>query len=211
MKPVATILCLISFAILTACSRPEPLPEPIRKLRVMEVGAVADLRNGQLPGRARSADEVDLAFDVSGSLVERPVSIGSQVEKGDLIARLDPRDFQANVRAAEAAARNAESNFERGGELLKKQFISQAEYDRLEAEVDITQARLDLARKALGDSVIYAPFSGVIANLTVENFQSVRAKSVIARLLGVEMIEMVINVSESQMAVLPFIDSIEVV
>jgi RND family efflux transporter MFP subunit len=210
MKPAISAFLLLSIAFLSACSKPAPLPEPIRHLRVIEVGAVADLRNGQLPGRARSATEVDLAFDVSGTLVERPVSIGSLVEEGDLIARLDPRDFQANVRAAEAAARNAKSNFKRGSELLKSKFISEAEYDRLEAEVDITQARLDLARKALSDSVIYAPFSGVIANLTVENFQSVRAKSVVARLLGVEMIEMVINVSEIQMASLPFIETLEV-
>jgi len=210
MKPAISAFLLLSIAFLSACSKPAPLPEPIRHLRVIEVGAVAALRNGQLPGRARSAAEVDLAFDVSGTLVERPVSIGSMVEEGDLIARLDPRDFQANVRASEAAARNAKSNFKRGSELLKDRFISEAEYDRLEAEVDITQARLDLARKALSDSVIYAPFSGVIANLTVENFQSVRAKTVIARLLGVEMIEMVINVSESQMASLPFIETLEV-
>ncbi|MDB4542934.1 efflux RND transporter periplasmic adaptor subunit, partial [bacterium] len=176
MKPSITALCLLGITVLTACSRPEPLPEPIRKLRVIEVGAVSDLRNGQLPGRARSAAEVDLAFDVSGTLVERPVSIGSMVEEGDLIARLDPRDFQANVRSAEASARNAMSNFKRGKELLESKFISEAEYDRLEAQVDITQAELDLARKALSDSVIYAPFDGVIANLSVENFQSVRAK-----------------------------------
>lgn len=210
MKRVATALCLLGIATLAACSRPDPLPEPIRQLRVIEVGAVADLSNGQLPGRARSADEVDLAFDVSGTLVERPVSIGSVVQEGDLIARLDPRDFQSNVRAAEAAARNSKSNFKRGEELLQSKFISEAEFDRLEAEVDITQARLDLARKALSDSAIHAPFSGVIANISVENFQSVRAKTVIARLLGVEEIEMVINVSESQMALLPFIDAIEV-
>ena len=210
MKPAVSALCLLTISFLGACSRPEPLPEPIRYLRAVEVGAVAGLRNGQLPGRARSATEVDLAFDVSGTLVERPVSIGSLVEEGDLIARLDPRDFQANVRAAEASARNAKSNFKRAGELLKSKFISEAEYDRLEADVDITQASLDMARKALSDSVIYAPFGGVIANLTVENFQSVRAKTPIARLLGVEMIEMVVNVSESQMPSLPFIDTLEV-
>ena len=50
-----------------------------------------------------------------------------------------------------------------------------------EARVDISQAELDLARKALTDSEIYAPFDGVIASLSVENYQSVRAKSPIAR------------------------------
>jgi RND family efflux transporter MFP subunit len=153
---------------------------------------------------------VDLAFDVSGTLIERPVSIGSRVEKGELIARLDPRDFQANLRAAEADARIARRNFDRGAELVETDFISEAEFDRLEARVDISQASLELAQKALTDSEIYAPFSGVIATLSVENFQSVRAKSPIARLLGVDMIEMVISVSENQMAILPFVDKIEV-
>jgi RND family efflux transporter MFP subunit len=210
MKSPVPALCLVISLFLTACSRPEPPPEPIRPLRVMEVGAVEDLRNAQIPGRARSADEVDLAFDVSGTLVERPVSIGTIVSEGDLIARLDPGDFQANLRAAEAEARNAERNFARGKQLLTDRFISESEFDRLEARVDITQAELALARKALADSEIYAPFDGIIANVFVENFQSVPAKKVIARLLGYDKVEMVINVSENQIRYLPFIESIEV-
>ena len=200
-----------SVALLVACGPPPPKPEPIRQLRTVEVGAVADLRSGQLPGRARSAREVDLAFDVSGTLVERPVSIGDEVKEGDLIARLDPRDFQARLLAAEAGARNARRNLARGKELLVKSFISEAEVDRLETNVDITQAELALARKALTDSVIRAPFDGVISNMLVENFQSVPAKKNIARLLGTERIEMVINLSEIQIASLPNVESIEVV
>lgn len=208
---VRTIMTsLIALSLLSACAKPEPEPRPVRKLRTIEVGNISNIRNAQLPGRARSAQEVDLAFDVSGTLIERPVSIGSQVKEGDLIARLDPRDFQANLRAAEADARIAKRNFDRGAELVATNFISEAEFDRLEARVDISQASLELAQKALTDSEIYAPFSGVIATLSVENFQSVRAKAPIARLLGVDMIEMVVNVSENQMANLPFIDNIEV-
>src|SRR5210317_1158858 len=179
---VRTIMTsLIVLSLLSACAKPEPEPRQVRKLRTIEVGNISNIRNAQLPGRARSAQEVDLAFDVSGTLIERPVSIGSQVKEGDLIARLDPRDFQANLRAAEADARIAKRNFDRGAELVATKFISEAEFDRLEARVDISQASLELAQKALTDSEIYAPFSGVIATLSVENFQSVRAKAPIAR------------------------------
>ena len=210
MRVRTLTLSLLVISLLAACSQSAPEPRPLRKLRTIEVGDTSDIRNAQLPGRARAADEVDLAFDVSGTLTERPVSIGSVVAKGDLIARLDPRDFQANVRASEAEARTAKRNFARGGELLETDFISEAEMDRLEAKVDISQAKLDLARKALTDSEIYAPFGGVIAHLSVENYQSVRAKSPIARLLGLDMVEMVINISESQIANLHLIDTIEV-
>lgn len=207
----ALLIGLSIVSLLAACGPPPPEPEPIRQLRIMTVGTVADIRNSQLPGRARSAREVDLAFDVSGTLVERPVSIGDLVAEGDLIARLDPRDFQAQVRSAEADARTAERNFARGKELLERAFISESEYDRLEADVDITQAALALAQKALSDSVITAPFDGVISNLMVENFQSVAAKKHIARLLGTERIEMVVNLSESQIASLPNVETIQVV
>jgi len=210
MRACTFTLSLLVISLLSACAQPEPEPRPVRNLRTIVVGDISDIRNGQLPGRARSAQEVDLSFDVSGTLVERPVAIGSMVEKGELIARLDPRDFQANVRATEADARTAKRNFERGSELLKTDFISEAEYDRLEAQVDITQANLDLAKKALTDSEIYAPFAGVIVTLSVENFQSVRAKSPIARLLGLEMVEMVVNVSESQITNVHHIETIEV-
>jgi RND family efflux transporter MFP subunit len=210
MRVRTLTLFLLVISLLSACAQPEPEPRPIRNLRTIVVGDISDIRNGQLPGRARSADEVDLSFDVSGTISERPVSIGSMVEKGELIARLDPRDFQANVRSTEADARTAKRNYERGSELLKTDFISEAEFDRLEARVDITQANLDLAKKALSDSEIYAPFSGVIVNLSVEKFQSIRAKSPIARLLGVDMVEMVVNVSESQITNVHQIEKIEV-
>jgi RND family efflux transporter MFP subunit len=210
MRVNTITLCLLLMSLLSACAQPEPEPRPIRNLRTIVVGDISDIRNAQLPGRARSADEVDLSFDVSGTVSERPVSIGSMVEKGDLIARLDPSNFQANVRSTEADARTAKRNYERGSELLKTDFISEAEFDRLEARVDITQANLDLAKKALSDSEIYAPFSGVIVNLSVENFQSIRAKSPIARLLGVDMVEMVVNISESQITNVHQIEKIEV-
>ena len=210
MRIRTTTLCLLVTSLLIGCSQQAPEPRPVRKLRTIEVGATSDIRSAQLPGRASSADEVNLAFDVSGTITERPVSIGSVVAEGDLIARLDPRDFQANVRAAEADARTAKRNFGRGKELIETNFISEAEMDRLEAKMDISQATLDLAKKALTDSEIYAPFDGVIASLSVENYQSVRAKTPIARLLGLDMVEMVVNVSESQIANLHIIDAIEV-
>jgi len=210
MRVRPLFLSLVVISLLAACSQEAPEARSVRKLRTIEVGDTSDIRNARLPGRARAADEVDLAFDVGGTVTERPVSIGSVVAKGDLIARLDPRDFQANVRAAEAGARTAKRNLTRGSELLETDFISEAEMDRLEARVDISQAELDLARKALTDSEIYAPFDGVIASLSVENYQSVRAKSPIARLLGVDTVEMVINISESQIANIHLIESVEV-
>ncbi|MCD2452269.1 biotin/lipoyl-binding protein [Methylicorpusculum oleiharenae] len=51
-----------------------------------------------MPGTVRASDRVDLAFQVSGPLIELPVKEGQPVKKGDLLARIDPRDYETNLR-----------------------------------------------------------------------------------------------------------------
>jgi len=92
--------------------------------------------------------------------------------------------------------------------LIKKDFISEREYDRLEAAVDVAEANLAIAQKALSDSVIKAPFDGRISNTYVENFQAVLAKKPVVRLLDTTQIEMVVQVPEnliSKVTYIPFL------
>ena len=88
------------------------------------------------------------------------------------------------------------ANFERAEELIQRDFISKTQYDELEARLAIAESNLDLARKALADSVIKAPFAGVIANLFVENYTAVNPKQPVARLLDASRIEFVVNIPE---------------
>ena len=94
--------------------------------------------------------------------------------------------------------------------MIKDGFISQREYDRLEAAVDVAEADLDIAQKALSDSVMKAPFGGHIANLFVENYQAVLSKKVIARLLDTSQIEMVVQVPENLISKVSYIEDIQV-
>ncbi len=200
MKSIAKYasLLVLSFPLLVACSKQAPVEDiVIRPVKAIQVGKDVGMHGRSFPGRARATQEVNLAFDVPGSLIERPVNIGDEVKTGDLIARLNPKDFQAKVKSAQARLRTAKRNFDRAKELLVKKFISQAEYDRLESRVDVDEAELAVAQKALADSVILAPFTGRISNLYVENFEAVQAKKVVARLLDSTQIEMVINLPET--------------
>ena len=64
---------------------------------------VANFSESTFPGRAKAVDEANLAFEVSGKLVERPVDVGSVVEEGQLLAQLDARDYEARLVAARGA------------------------------------------------------------------------------------------------------------
>ncbi len=197
--------------ILTSCdSKPPETVELIRPIPAIKVGETQEVTGRKFPGKAKATQEVDLSFDVDGKLIERPVDIGDVVKQGDVIARLNPRDFKSRVKSAKAEMKKTARNLERSKELIKDGNISQIHYDRVEAAVDMAEANLDIAQKALSDSVIKAPFDGHISNLYVENYQTVRQKKVIARLLDTTQIEMVVQVPENLISKVTYLEDLQV-
>ncbi|WED43349.1 efflux RND transporter periplasmic adaptor subunit [Legionella cardiaca] len=174
-----------------------------RPVKVIQIGNFKSFDSRSFPGRAKASQEVDLSFNVSGSLIELPIKVGDKVKKGDLIAKLDPREFEAKLKSAQAEATRDKQNYLRAQELVGKGHISKSDYDLVESKWTISQANLDLAEKALVDSVIKAPFDGQIANLHVENYQTISAQQNIARLLNISQIEMVIQVPENAISLVP--------
>jgi len=114
---------------------------------------------------------------VAGELVEVTVREGQPVRKGQLLARIDQTEVQARVaaRSADVAASRAqlqlaEKNRSTQKALLDRNFISQNAFDTTQSGYDVAVARLraaeaDLvsARKTLGDSTLFAPFSGIVS------------------------------------------------
>jgi len=129
---------------------PPPRQEVIRPFKAIKITDYEGFLDRSFPGQPEATQEVDLSFDVAGTVVERPV-----------------------------LTRNT-ANFEGAKELIKKDFISQFDYDKLEASVEVSDSSLLVERKALSDTVLKAPFDGVITNLYVENYQSVQPKQAVA-------------------------------
>ncbi len=203
---------IILLLFISACSEQQPEQTEItRPVRAMKVGDSEPLTGRKFPGRAQAVNEVNLAFEVNGTLNKRPVNVGDSVKKGQLLASLDPRDFRSNLKEARAQYQNASANFKRAKELIKKNFISRTEYDRLNASTRIASAELEKVNKALADSEMRAPFSGNISQLYVENFQAIQAKQQIARLVDLSKIEMVIDIPESLISMVPYATNIKVV
>ncbi|CDZ78981.1 Macrolide-specific efflux protein MacA precursor [Legionella massiliensis] len=198
-----TLIIAAAFCLLIACNekKNESASTP-RPVKAIQIGDSKSFSNRAFPGRARAAKEVDLAFNVSGALVELPINIGDKVKKDTLIAKLDPREFEAKLKSAKAEVTRDEQNYLRAKELVGKGHISKSDYDLIQAKLSISEANMDLAEKALADSVIKAPFNGQIANLYVENFQTVASKQIIARLLDISQIEMVIQIPETSISLI---------
>lgn len=143
-----------------------------------------------VPGTLQWARRVELTTPVSGQVMEVPVQANDRVRKGQVLLRLDPRGFQAQVERAQAsldraipAYEEARREMERAQELYDRTVLSnhelelarialaQADAERRAAQAALTQAQLDLEY-----SVIRAPFDGIVVQRNAEIGQTVVAR-----------------------------------
>jgi len=172
---------------LSACREaPPPPPERIRAIKTITVSEQAAGKIRQFSGVVEAADRSSISFEVAGNVREVRVDVGDRINKGQVLAVLDKRTYNLNVKAAEAEVgrakvkladkRNDLDRFQR----INKQdpgAVSQAALDNSQAAVDgainqvqFTKSQLKLAQRDLDKTVLRAPFDGVIATRNVEPF-----------------------------------------
>jgi len=221
------VLLIMAPLLLTACSEPPQAPEPVRPIKAIEVGSLDNIQRRSFPGEAKAALQADMSFRISGDLISRPVDVGDQVKKGDLLASLDPQDHQNRVKSAQANLERARANLKRSASDYKRVLrifkqdpgaTSQADIDRKRQQRDQDKANVksssaDLAnmQNRLDYTYLKAPFDGKIVATYVENYESVRAKQNIVRLLDASGIEMVVHVPENMISLVKYVEAIYVV
>lgn len=95
------LMLLSAGLLLVACSKKEPLPEPVRPVLSIEVKALNQEELGRFAGNIQARYESNVGFRVPGRIASRNVDVGTEVEKGALLATLDPTDQQNQLRSAE--------------------------------------------------------------------------------------------------------------
>ena len=178
----------------------EPPPEPvvIRPLKTMVIESPFAAAGRRYPGKVAPNERVDLAFQVSGQLIEFNVKKGDDVTKGQLLAKLDPRDFKntlANKKAKQAALEN---DYKRLKGLAERNMASPKEAIDAKAAFEAITAEVNIAKKAFDDTSLFAPFTGVIADTYADNFQNVNALAPVVSLQDVEQVEVVVGVPEER-------------
>jgi RND family efflux transporter MFP subunit len=119
-------------------------PRIIRPAKLYEVQTVQDAVSRTYSGVVKAANEVDLAFRVSGPLVQMPIRRGQEVAEGDLIAQIDPRDFQTSLESVTSQLEQAQAQLS-----AMKAGAREEEILRLENQLRAAQAELDNAEVEL--------------------------------------------------------------
>jgi multidrug efflux system membrane fusion protein len=164
-------LALAGALLLAACSREAPVPEPVRSVRTLTVGAQSAGSRVDYAGEVRARTESRLSFRVGGKMVSRAVDVGDAVKVGQVLARLDPQDLQlgqqaarSGLDAARVTADQAESDFQRFQELRQQGFISQAELERRESTFKAARAQYEQARSQAGVQNNQARYATLVAD-----------------------------------------------
>jgi HlyD family secretion protein len=126
-------------------------------------------------GTLNPVKSVQVGTQVSGMLQDIYVDFNDVVKKGQIIARIDPREWQARFEQAEANYILAKRNHDNNKMLIEKKFISPAAFDQTFSAYKSANASLAMAKKALDDTVIKAPVDGVVVKRSVERGQTVAA------------------------------------
>jgi HlyD family secretion protein len=126
-------------------------------------------------GTLNPVKSVQVGTQVSGMVQEIYVDFNDVVKKSQVIARIDPREWQARFEQAEANYILAKRNHDNNKRLIEKNFISPSAFDQTLSAYKSAKASLTMARKALDDTVIRSPVDGVVVKRSVERGQTVAA------------------------------------
>jgi RND family efflux transporter MFP subunit len=195
----------------TGCGK-EAEPERSEVVRPVKTMEIAGGGGGRLtfPGTVQARDRAELSFRVGGPLIELPINEGDEVIAGQLLARIDPRDFEIALAEAKAAFEKAEADLKRYQRLYEQEAISLADLELIRAQRDVAKARYDQAQADLRDTHLRAPFDGWVGRRYVENFEDVTAKERILTLHNLQDLEIVIDVAEGLVASLQKVERVSV-
>ena len=214
MKPSfpMTLVPLSIAAMLSGCSH-QPPPEPLRAVRTVEIRYDKTQETDRYFGSVQSRYEVDQAFRVSGKVASRKVDVGQKVRQGDVIAVLDDSDYKLaaeaarqQLTAAEAQARQAESDRKRLNALKTDGSVSSSDDEKSQSNAQTTRAtaeaearKLELAHNRVEYTVLRASQDGVVTSVKFEVGQVVAEGQPVVSIAKEGEPEIVVNVPEDQL------------
>jgi len=194
---------IVAATLLVSCGKEaeEPVKKSVvRPVKLITVGSANNRQSISYPAVISAEKSSNLSFQVSGLLQELAVNETQQIKQGDVIAKLDQRDYKNKLDSAKAQFDNAEAEYKRAVRLTKQDAIAKSVLEQRKSQRDVAKAQLDSARKALSDTVLRAPFAGVIANIPVKRLQNIQPGELIATLITGESLEATVNLPASVIA-----------
>ncbi|KJS31356.1 MAG: hypothetical protein VR64_11060 [Desulfatitalea sp. BRH_c12] len=150
-----------------------------------------------LPGHVKPWVSLKVVAEVKGIIIEKCVAEGARVKKGDLLARIDARDYVNAHASARAAYTVAAANERRLQSLFEDKVATRAQLDEIEGSAATSKAAMDNAALALARCAIRAPMDGVVDRMYVEPGQFMDVATPVAQILQLDRVKIEVGIPES--------------
>jgi len=181
------VLAAVAVAVAVVKRKDDTVPPSQYRSTVVDRGAINQTVTAT--GTINPVALINVGSQVSGTVAELNADFNDRVKKGQVLLKLEPTIFNAQVRQAEAniasaraSLRLAQATFERNEQLVAQNFLSGLALDQSKREMQVAQANLtlaqaqhDRARADLNNSVIRSPIDGVVIKRTIDLGQTVAA------------------------------------
>ncbi len=201
-SPVLLLIPVLSLLIslTSGCARKSEAAGKPPEMIVQVVGFKAVQQSIQdkisLVGTLEANDIVEIKSEIDGTVEAIKFDEGQKVKKGDLLFLIDQSKLKATLAQAEANLKLAESTAERYKSLIESGAISRQEYDQATANMEITQATVNLNKEELQDSSITAPFDGTMGERKVSEGQYIAKGAGLSFLINQDPIKANVRVPE---------------
>jgi len=164
-----------------------------------------------LPAQVEPYKEVRIKAEVPGQVVEVFVQEGQTVKKGQVLMKLDDRDYQSRLARIEANYKLAKLNYERTKALVNKKITAATKLDEIEAQLkDLTAQRTE-AKLALSRTSITTPLSSLLNEISAEKGDFVTIGDPVAQILEIDTVKVTVGVPESDVAAIFDLEEADVI
>lgn len=165
----------VSATLLVSCGKSSSKEVSLTNVKVEEVKSSSGMGELSYPGKTKAIEEVNVAFRVSGPILRVVVEEGQKVTKGQLIAVMDPRDYEIQFEATNAEYSQIKADAERVMAMYEEHNVSASDYDKARYGLRQITEKLNNHKNQLADTKLYAPISGYVKTKLHEGGETVSA------------------------------------
>ena len=185
--------------------------ERVIPVGILSIDTVSSIVSNTYPGFLEEGQSVEMAFKYGGTLQQLKVKEGSEVKKGEVLARVSSAQMVSTQRSAQASLEQAQDAYDRLKKVHDNGSLPEIKWREMVANLEKAQSAVDLANATLADNTLKAPFDGVVSSLNAVKGENVAPLKPIMRIINMDGLTVKISVPENEIAKVKVGDTAEVI
>lgn len=194
------VFALILLFCLTAACKEKTSNNQLQLVNVVEVVPSAEMASVSYPAKTEARNNTELSFKVAGTISKILVKEGDHVVAGQVVAKLDDRDYRTQLRATEAEYSQVKAECERVMAMHEERAVSDNNYDKARYGLQQITEKLTHHRNQVADCVIRAPFSGYVDDVYKQAMETTAPGLPVLSVYSTGGVDVVINIPERSYA-----------